>query len=117
MLPSLGNGGLRFALEVFLFQGLAFVMEFLSLAEAQFHFCPARLPVKAQRDQGQALLLDSSKETIDFPPVEEQFPAPLRDVVEHSCGSVMPDMAVAEKCFPVLDAGVAVFEVTLPLAE
>jgi hypothetical protein len=51
-------------------------MLFLALAQTQFQFCPALVPVELQWHKGIALPFDSTGQTVNFMAVEQQFPGP-----------------------------------------
>ena len=102
---------------VFLLQILPFVIELFALSHADLHLDLAVLEIDFQGNQRQSLFLGLAVETLDLPFVEQQFSHPQVFVIGTVAVGIGSDMHVMEKDFSILDKGIAVFQIGLPVAQ
>src|SRR5437867_8506536 len=82
------------ALSVSLSFAVAFVVQLFTLGECQCHLGYSFLEIQFQRDQSQPFSFDRSDQTTDFAPMEQQFAAPRRLVIDVAAPFVRLDVRI-----------------------
>jgi hypothetical protein len=85
------------------------VMLLLAFGQPEFDLGKASLrEIDTERNECESLLLRLAEEFIDFFSVEEQFPSAKRFVIHEVAMAVGTDMAMVEKGFAALYAGITI---------
>ena len=82
---------------------MAFVKLLLTFAKTEQYLCLALLKIDFQRHEGLPLFLGTHGKPLDFPAVQQQFPFPLRFVIETVRFDIFGNVAVDEPDFAVSD--------------
>ena len=114
-LLALFHGALLVAFPVALFQGCAFVVQFLAFGDADFEFCLAIFPVHGGSDQGVAFAFDETDEFVQFMAVQQQFArAPWLRMDVRGGAQQRVDGAAEDEGFTIFDGDVALLDVEMP---
>ena len=89
--------------------GLPSVMLLLAFGQPEFDLGKASLgEIDTERNERESLLLRLAEEFIDFLSMEEQFPSTKRFVIHEVAMAIGTDMAMVEKDFAALYAGITI---------
>ena len=87
----------------------ASVMLLLAFGQPEFDLGKASLgEIDTERNERESLLLRLAEEFIDFLSMEEQFPSTKRFVIHEVAMAIGTDMAMVEKDFAALYAGITI---------
>lgn len=104
---------LEIAIVFFLLYGLAFVVEFLTLAKPDFHLYESVLKVDFERNERIALLLHFAAELVYLGAVEQKFASAASVHVVVTAHFVWRNMRAEHKDFAVFDNDETVSEIDL----